>query len=304
MHFAPMSPLKPDPLSGQSLVVLGAGYVGEAVCREGLRRGMRVHALTRNADRAARLQAMGVKSVVAQLDQSDWHDALPPDADCSLNCVSSGGGGTDAYRTSYVQGTRSILEWGKRTVTPGLLIYTSSTSVYAQGDGARIDEEATAEGSGETGPILLEAEALTRSWAGSTAVVRLAGIYGPGRHQMLDQLRNGARVLPGRGDHRLNLIHRDDIVGAVFRIWECQRGKSGSWLYNLADNDPRPKAEVATWLARRLGVETPTFSETPAPGRRRLVPDRIILNSRIRTELGWSPVYPTFREGYEALLGA
>ncbi|MBL9191075.1 MAG: NAD-dependent epimerase/dehydratase family protein [Opitutaceae bacterium] len=295
---------EPGALRGGRLVVLGAGYVGGAVCREGLARGLQVYALTRNPERAAALATLGVQTVVAALDAADWHDRLPADAEFILNCVSSGGGGVDGYRRSYVDGGRSVLAWGQRAARPGALIYTSSTSVYGQGEGARLDEQASTQEAGETGRILLEAEALAQQWPGPRAVLRLAGIYGPERHHLLDSLRAGARELPGRGDHRLNLIHRDDVVSAVWSVWTALRGSATSLLYNLADNDPRPKAEVAAWVAARLGVEPPTFSEAPGPGRRRVVPDRIILNSRIRTELGWNPRYPSFREGYEALLGA
>jgi len=290
--------------SGRTLVVLGAGYVGEAVCRGGLARGMQVFALTRNPERAAALVACGVRAVVADLAGEKWHAQVPATADYVLNCVSSGGGGVSGYRRSYVEGGRSVLTWANAGHARGALIYTSSTSVYSQGEGALVDENTSTEGAGETGRILLEAEALAQAWPGPRAVLRLAGIYGPGRHLLLDHLRAGSRVLSGRGEHRLNLIHRDDIDGAVWSVWRTATQAGEGLLYNLADDTPTPKAEVAAWLAHRLGLEPPTFSELPTPGRRGLVPDRVILNTRIKSRTGWTPRYPSFREGYAPLLGA
>ena len=265
---------------------------------------MRVFALTRNPDRAAMLAACGLRAVVADLAEDGWHAQVPATADYVLNCVSSGGGGVNGYRRSYVEGGRSVLNWAKAGAARGALIYTSSTSVYSQGEGARVDEGASTEGAGETGRILLEAEALAEAWPGPRAVLRLAGIYGPGRHLLLDHLRAGSRVLSGRGEHRLNLIHRDDIEAAVWSIWRTATASGEGLLFNLADDAPTPKAEVAAWLAHRLGLEPPSFSETPTPGRRGLVPDRVILNHRIKSRTGWSPRYPSFREGYAPLLGA
>jgi len=290
--------------SGRTLVVLGAGYVGEGVCRGGLARGMQVFALTRNPERAAALGACGVRVVVADLAENGWHAQVPATADYVLNCVSSGGGGVNGYRRSYVEGGRSVLNWAQAGGARGALIYTSSTSVYSQGEGALVDESTSTEGAGETGQILLEAEALAQAWPGARAVLRLAGIYGPGRHLLLDHLRAGSRVLSGKGEHRLNLIHRDDIEGAIWSVWRTATPPGEGLLFNLADDTPTAKADVAAWLAECLGVEPPTFSDLPTSGRRGVVPDRVILNSRIKSRTGWTPRYPSFREGYAPLLGA
>jgi nucleoside-diphosphate-sugar epimerase len=289
--------------AGPDLVVFGAGYIGGAACREGCRRGLTVWALTRNHERAAELRREGVEVVEADLAGVAWHARIPGEARYVLNCVSSGGGGLAGYARSYEQGAHSILTWAKEAGCHGSLVYTSSTSVYAQGEGARVDEEAATDSAGEASSILLRTEEAMRSWPGPRAIVRLAGIYGPGRHHLLDQLRAGEGTLPGVGTHRLNLIHRDDAVDAIWRIWEAPPAEAPR-VYNLADGAPAPKQDVAAWLAARLGRAVPEFSGEAAGGRRRQVPDRTIVADRIRAELGWRPQYPSFREGYAALLGA
>lgn len=285
------------------VVVFGAGYVGGAVCREGRRRGLSVLALTRNPERATELRAEGIAAIEADLADSTWHARVPVGVPRVLNSVSSGGGGMAGYVHSYEDGLRSILAWAGSGGGRGSLVYTSSTSVYPQGDGVRVDEATPTEASGDAAAILLRAEALAARWPGPRAILRLAGIYGPGRHSVLDQLRAGERLLSGAGRHRMNLIHRDDAAAAVWSVWDAPAAAE-TRVYNVADGAPAPKEEMVAWLAARLGVPAPSFSGEAGPGRRRLVPDRWIVADRIRAELGWRPGFPSYREGYAALLGA
>ncbi|HWA10682.1 MAG TPA: NAD-dependent epimerase/dehydratase family protein [Opitutaceae bacterium] len=288
-------------LSGKHLVVFGCGYVGGEIARQARGRGLKVTALTRNAAKAEALQAEGIDAVAADLAGDDWHARIPA-ADFVLNSVSSGGGGAAGYRRSYVDGTRSILAW-MRGRPAGAFVYTGSTSVYPQGGGETIDENASTAGAGETGKILLEAEELLRAAPsavrGRGFILRLAGIYGPGRHRLLDQVKAGE--VGGRAEDHLNLIHRDDICSA---IWSALLAppESGDGIFNVADDGSATRAEIAAWLATRLGVPAPRFSGAPAGGRRTITPDRIIANTRLKEVLGWRPAYPTFREGYGGIL--
>lgn len=313
MDFAP----------GQRLVIFGAGYVGAALARAGVARGLHVTALTRNPATAADLVAAGVETVVADLAGDAWHSRIAPDADYVVNCVGSGGGGVEGYRHSYLGGMRSLLDWaGAGRIGP--LVYTSSTSVYPQDGGVRVDDDA-AVGGGATAGVLLEAEELLRAWSSAVTaaspgaagaqgggapptffgrrafILRLAGIYGPGRHHLLDELRAGAGELAGSGGHHLNLIHRDDVVGAICAALTAPAAVAGG-TFNVADDGAATRETVAAWLAMRLGRPEPRFTGAPAPGRNRITPDRIIGNAGIRRTLGWAPAFPTFREGYEKIL--
>ncbi len=313
MDFAP----------GQRLVIFGAGYVGAALARAGIARGLHVTALTRNPATAADLVAAGVETVVADLAGEAWHSRIAPDADYVVNCVGSGGGGVEGYRHSYLGGMRSLLAWaGAGRIGP--LVYTSSTSVYPQDGGVRLDDDA-AVGGGATADVLLEAEELLRAWGrvggpplpsiGESRggvlppsfhhrrafILRLAGIYGPGRHYLLDDLRAGARELAGSGGHHLNLIYRDDVVGAICAALTAPAAVAGG-TFNVADDGAATREEVAAWLAARLGRPEPRFTGAPAPGRSRITPDRVIGSAGIRRTLGWAPAFPTFREGYEKIL--
>jgi nucleoside-diphosphate-sugar epimerase len=292
-------------LNGKRLVIFGCGYLGTEVARVAVAAGLRVDALTRNPTRASELQLAGVNAVVADLASSDWHGRIAADADLVLNCVSSGNAGFEGYRQSYVAGMRSILGWARRG-RAGTFVYTSSTSVYPQTGGAVIDESAPTDGAGETGRILLESESLLREARDACDrwfILRLAGIYGPGRHHLLDQIRAGVAEIGGNGGHRLNLAHRDDIEAAVMAAFGAP-GDVRDLVLNVADDAPATKAEVVQWLAVETGLPAPRFSGAPASRRHGFAdpPDRTISNARIKTVLGWRPRYPSFREGYAAII--
>ena len=232
----------------------------------------------------------------------DWHGRVAGGADWVLNCVSSGGGGLEGYRQSYVAGMGSVLAWAKARGPVGTIVYTGSTSVYPQGGGVVVAETAPTDGGGERPQILLEAEDLLRGNDGATArwfVLRLAGIYGPGRHHLLEQLRAGE--VAGRGDYRLNLIYRDDVVAGIWAALGAEADVPNG-IFNLADDGAATKAAMVGWLAARLGVPEPRCTGEPASGRRAVTPDRVIANAKAKAVLGWRPAFPSFREGYEKIL--
>ncbi len=303
-HFNPMSDLTHRFFAGKRLLVAGCGYVGGAVARTAVERGMKVIALTRNPHKAKALSADGIFAVVADLADEGWHARVPGTVDYVVNAVSSGGGGVEGYRQSYVEGMRSLLRWaaGSEVKT---MVYTSSTSVYPQDGGVEVDESAEVGGVGdERTALLVEAESLLRKSSPATRayVLRLAGIYGPGRHHVLDQVRVGG-ALPGVGTHRLNLIHRDDAAGAIWAALGAPKGVPGG-TYNVADDGPVAKETLAAWLAKQLGLPTPKFDPALPSRRRRSVPDRVIVNARLKRDLGWQPRYPDYRAGYADILGA
>jgi len=293
-------------LHGKRLVIFGCGYVGSALAQAALTAGMRVEALTRNPDKAAALRAAGLaKVVVADLATSEWHTQVEPGLDFVVNTVSSGG--PESYRSSYVGGMQSILGWASATARPvGTILYTSSTAVYPQGGGAVVDETADAPGATPNGAIIRESELLLENAPASACarwfILRLAGIYGPGRHHLLDQLREGATTLNGSGAHRLNLAHRDDIVAAILAALSAPT-TVGSGIFNVADTAPALRAEVVAWLAGQLGRAAPAFDGTTTVRRGGApMPDRIISSAKIQRMLGWQPRYPDYRAGFENLL--
>ncbi len=288
--------------TAQHLVIFGCGYVGSAVAREARARGLRVTALTRNEAKAIFLREAGLQVVVADLATNEWHQQVDP-AHLVLNAVSSGGGGAEGYRRSYVEGMKSISAWAMLGSPAETMVYTSSTSVYPQGGGVVVDETAATNEADERPRLLVAAENLVRAGDGMawrrSFVLRLAGIYGPGRTHFVEQVRLGE--VAGVPDHHLNLIHRDDIVSA---IWACFNASLSqpSDTFNVVDDSSATRAEISAWLAQHLQVPAPRFTDRPASQRMIISPDRVISNAKIKGLLTWQPRHRTFREGYRSVL--
>lgn len=292
------------------MVIFGCGYLGARVARVALRAGAEVTALTRNPDRAEQVKGAGVQRVVlAELDAREWHPLIDSRADFVLDCVSSAGGGEEGYRRSYLEGMRSILQWASQGEV-GRLVFTSSTSVYAQDDGNWVTEADCAQGAGEGGEILRQAEVLLENAPPAVRrrfVLRLGGIYGPGRHSLLDRALAGAASAEG-DDILLNPIHIDDVVAAVWAAFRAGDEVNGG-IFNIVDDQPSPKAEVIRYLREKAKARGLVAAESPSPGppvrrRTRFRANRRISNRKAGEILGWRPRYPDYRAGYEPLLEA
>jgi nucleoside-diphosphate-sugar epimerase len=295
-------------LAGKRLIVFGCGYVGAEVARQALGRGLTVTALTRNEAKAEALRAVGIDTIVADLAGEAWRERIAGGADFALSCVSSGGGGLDGYRHSYVAGTASILAWARVRGAVGTLVYTGSTSVYPQDGGVVVDETMPTDGAEERPRVLLDAETIVRGASmnsnGRAAarrwfILRLAGIYGPARSHLLEQVRFGE--VAGTGESRLNLVHRDDIVAAIWAAFSAPAAIADE-VFNISDGQPAMKREIVHWIVERTGWPMPRFTGLPFGGRRGHTPDRVISHARITQRLGWQPRFRSFREGYESLL--
>lgn len=245
--------------------------------------------------------------MVAEVDSGDWHERVPADCGWVLNCVSSAGGGLDGYRKSYVGGNQSLLDWMKKAHAERI-VYTSSTAVYPFTDGRDVFEEDAGGDLAPSGRVVFESERILRENALSserTTVLRLSGIYGPGRHYLLDSLRKGHGTIAGRGDIFLNLIHRDDIAAAADAV--LSSGETAGHTYNLSDGHPALKEEVVRWLAAELEMPPPAF-DPRATGRRMRInaagdpPNRRVRVERLMKATGWTPSHPDYRSGFRAIL--
>lgn len=285
------------------VLIVGCGYVGLPLGAELARQGHAVFGLRRSAAGAEELLAAGLTPVVGDVTRRESLQALPGPFDWVVNTVSSSKGGPEVYRSVYVEGVRNLIAWLAET-SLRKLVHASSTSVYGQTDGAGVTEESSAEPATETGRLLIEAENLLRAAAdgqGFPAVVlRVAGIYGPGRGHLLQQfVRDEARI-GGDGSRLINMIHRDDVVGAIINALE--RGDAGR-TYNVVDDEAVTQLAFFQWLATQLGKPLPPYaSAAENAARKRGLTNKRVANMRLREELGCRLKYPTFREGYAAEL--
>lgn len=285
------------------VLIIGCGYVGLALSRELIARGCQVTALRRSTGDSAASTVPGLEWWSADVTRPDTLPRLSRTFEAVVQCVAAGGGGAEDYRRTYLEGTRHVLEWLAGT-PPGKFVYTSSTGVYGQDDGSVVEETSPTVPSSVTAEVLIATEQLlleaSRTRGFPAVILRLSGIYGPGRGYWLRQFLSGEARLEGDGQRVLNMVHREDVVGTVIAVLE--RGTPGA-IYNVTDNEPVTQSALFRWLAARLGRPFPSSAETgAAANRRRGVPHKRVSNRRLREELGYALKYPTFREGFEAEL--
>lgn len=277
-----------------TLMIAGCGDVGSRLGARMSTLGWRVHGLRRDV---SRLPA-GILPVAGDLQQPACPAAWPEgQLDYLVYCAAASQHDEAGYRSAYVDGLRHALAWlAERGQRPRRLLFVSSTGVYAQQAGEWIDEAAPAEAEGYSGRVMREAEQLALAGGLPATLVRLAGIYGPGREWLLGQVRQGYRVAsepPLYG----NRIHADDAAGLLaFLLQADAAGQALQDCYIGVDDEPAPLHEVVGWLRERLGVSH--WAEQQSVRR---AGSKRCSNARARA-LGWAPQYPSYREGYAAVL--
>src|SRR5437867_12999757 len=166
------------------VLIVGCGYVGLALGTELVKQGHQVLGVRRSAVADAEMKSAGITPLPADLARPEDLAKLPGPFDWIVNTVSSAKGGVEEYRQVYLQGTRNLLHWLSAS-PPKKFVYTSSTSVYGQTDGSLVKETSPTEPATETGRILVETENLlldaARQKHFAAVILRVAGIYGPGR---------------------------------------------------------------------------------------------------------------------------
>ena len=281
------------------ILIVGCGYVGLPLGAALTRQGHEVFGLRRNPEAGAVLEAAGVKPLFGDIGRPTDLARLPSRFDWVVNTVSSSRGGADDYRLIYLEGTRHLIEW-LAPAPPLKFVYTSSTSVYAQNDGSVVDEASATEPDTGTSRVLLETEqvllAAARERRFPAVILRLAGIYGPGRGHYFKQFVAKQTILADSGQRMLNMIHRDDVVGAI--IAALARGRAGE-IYNAVDDEPVRQGEFLRWLAQKLDRPMPLAAEeNGAVPRKRGLTNKTVSNRKLRTALGYQLKFPSFREGY------
>lgn len=211
-----------------------------------------------------------------------------------VHCASSGrGGGTEAYRSVYRDGAERLA----RAFPESPLLFCSSTSVYPQTGGEAVTEESPATPSAESARTLREAEEIVLASGGG--VLRIAGIYGPGRSAHLRRvLAGGARVETGEPSRWLNQIHRDDLVAAARHLL---LGPSERWrgeIFNVSDDQPLRMRECYQWLAETFGKELGPDQPRGEIARKRPWTSKRVDNAKLRAT-GWQPKYPSFYDAVE-----
>jgi nucleoside-diphosphate-sugar epimerase len=282
-------------MAAPSVLIAGCGDVGSRLANQLLPSNWVVYGLRRDI---SKLPA-GVKGVAGDLFISTRPDSWPSvPIDYLVYCATPTTRDEEGYRAAYVEGLRRVLQWlneaGQR---PKRIIFVSSSSVYGQQNGEWVNELSATYASGFSGKVMLEAEQVALQSALPATIVRLTGIYGPGRSDLSNRVRQGYSVAidpPVYG----NRIHSDDAAGLLAYLLNADaQGAALDDCYIGVDDAPAPLAEVVQWMREYLGVTQWAQNDSlRRSGSKRCS------NARARA-LGWAPRYATYKEGYEALLG-
>jgi len=272
------------------VLIAGCGYVGQATADLFHSAGWKVEGWVHSKESAARLSVKPYPVRVIDLSQGGHVAKRAGAFDIVIHCASSRGGDAEAYRQIYLNGARHLLE----TFPQAKILFTSSTSVYAQRDGAWVTEESETKPLRETSRILLDVEKLILEKGG--IVARLAGIYGPHRSALLSKFLNGTATIDPDNDRFVNQVHRDDISRALFVLLN-REAETSAQIYNIVDDQPLLQSECYRWLAKRLNRPLPPARKSEQP-RKRGDTNKRVSNTKLH-QLGWIPDYPTFRDSME-----
>ena len=272
------------------ILIAGCGYVGEATADLFHSAGWNVEGWVHSKESETRLSVKPYSIRTIDLSQCGEVAKYTGSFDAVIHCASSRGGDAERYRQIYLSGARHLVESFPRA----RILFTSSTSVYAQRDGSFVTEQSDTKPLRETSQILLEVEKSILETGG--IIARLAGIYGPQRSALLSKFLNGMATIDPNNDRFINQAHRDDIASALFLLLNREAQTSGQ-IYNVVDDQPVLQSECYRWLSQRLNRPVPPIGKSQQ-GRKRGDTNKRVSNAKLH-QLGWSPAYPTFRDGME-----
>jgi nucleoside-diphosphate-sugar epimerase len=283
-----------------NLFVFGLGYSVRQFLHLHRERLTAIGGTVRSAEKARAMEAEGLRAYV--FDGAGYDPGILDriaDADALLVSVPPMGE-TDPVLERFSQAIASApnLRW---------VGYLSTVGVYGNADGGWVDETMPPDPATIRSRQRIAAErewlALGESASFAVQIFRLAGIYGPGRNALMKVADGTAKriVKPGQV---FNRIHTADIAQVLMASMERP---SRNAIYNVADDEPGPPQDVIAYAAELLGREPPPevpFDEADqTPMARAFYADnKRVRNTRIRTELGVTLRYPTYREGLRALL--
>jgi len=287
----------------KNLYIIGCGDIGSRVARLALAEGTGVSALSRQMTKCAGLRETAATILQGDLDDREALPHLELDGSAVLYSAPPPGGGiVDTRVRNFLSAIRSGSE-------PDKLVYISTTSVYGDCGDELVTEERPANPSNHTGKRRLDAEESFRKWGRekgvAVVILRVAGIYGPGRIPM-DRIEGRHPLLCEAEAGYTNRIHADDLANICLAA--INRGEDGD-IFNVCDGETSKMTDYFNAITDLLGLER--LPQVPlADARRAMTPlmfgymteSRRIDNSSMLAKLGVKLKYPTMAEGLNASL--
>ncbi len=274
-----------------AVVIAGCGDLGTETGLRFAAMGHRVIGLRRSAEKLPR----GIEG--QSVDLSAEIPTLPADTSIVVIAMSPDERSVDGYRAAYVDSVLRVAQAIHHDcAVPPRVLFVSSTAVYGVDDGAWVDASTPTGPIAPTAVVLREAEETLLEKIPEATILRLGGIYGPGRNRQIDRIRDGRETILSE-PRFTNQIHRDDAAAAIVHLMTMR-----DWpktVYIGVDDRPVDRREIVEFLARSLDLPVPSVAAASArsAGSR----GKRCHNTRLR-ESGFVFSYPTYREGYAAVL--
>ncbi len=288
------------PAKQRSLLIIGAGYLGHYIAREAFASGWSVVGMRRHPPHDDSMSWLAADVLAAQNLCAALNECGTK-FDAVVYCVSASASSVDAYQDAYRRGLENVIATLPKSTR---LIFVSSTGVYSEDDGQWVDEfqEVDQAALPVAQRAILQGEAMVMARPDSI-ILRLSGIYGPGRTRMVAMAKDARDPLFVSEIAYTNRIHVEDGARAVVHCIELDRPAR---IYCVTDSDPAPQHEIIVWLRRAMDLKSPRVAFIGRDGasvRANQVPGT---NKRVRNSLfvstGFVFKYPTYREGYATLL--
>lgn len=280
-----------------SILIFGCGYLGRRVAMACAANGRQVFSVTRSQDTADEFREKGWQPIIADITKPDSLGDLP-ETDCVLFAVGFDRTVGIPIEDVYVTGLKNVLGRLPRFSNERQrFIYISSTGVYGQTNGDWVDEDSPCQPERVGGKACLAAEELLQSsqFGNASVILRLAGIYGPGRvPRQKDIIADGEITAATSGF--LNLIHVEDAANIVLA---AEARATPPALYVVSDGHPVLRGEYYRELGSQLGVPDLKINEVDAdsPAGQRARASKRIKSDRVRDELRLSLNYGDYRIG-------
>lgn len=256
------------------IAIVGCGYVGTAMARIWQEAGCELTVTTTTPDRITELSTVAHRvAVLKARDRAALQGAI---MGCEVVLVCVGKARQAGYRETYLETAEALAEVLPQVPSVRQVIYTSTHSHLGDRQGAWTDEAVIPAPLTENGRIVDATERVllaTQTATRKTCILRLAGIYGPGRELGKIFSRWAGTTRPGTGEQFINWVHLDDIVGSI--AWACDRELAG--IYHIANDTPLPKREFYGRLLAHLDLPALTWDgkQTAPANNVRLSNDKI-----------------------------
>lgn len=264
-------------------IIIGCGYVGKAVAQS-WRSQFTVTATTTSVPRLAELEQVADRAVLWRGDDAASLRSLLQDQTVVL--LSVGAPNAEAYEATYLQTAKTLISVLPEVPSVQQVIYTGSYAVYGDRGGAWVDETTPVAPANRNGEILAMTEQVLLSASDRCAVcvLRLGGIYGPGRELAKIYGRVAGTTRPGNGTDAANWVHLADIVGAI--AFAAQHRLAG--IYNLLGTVPLTTGELLHQVLAAHNLPPVTWDATQTSLR----PYNARVSNQKLRDAGYSFAYP------------